>query len=139
MKGFAVSLDVMTGSCRLSELERALDVPGDHGSHDIGSVGVLNRRIREESLWRIFSSVPEDASIEDHLASLVDRYPPGEFALKSLPSDADVSLAVGLFFDSAMCTVIFSQGLLEIVTAYRARLWISAYPSPSETLVKTES
>lgn len=134
MKTLAVSLDVMTRLCRLSELERALDVPGDHGSHDIGSVGVLNRRIREESLWRMFSSVPEDASIDDHLTSLVDRYPPGKFALRSLPLDADVSLAVGVFFSSAMCTVIFSRQLLEVVNSYGARLWISAYPSPSETL-----
>src|SRR5208282_1030138 len=139
MKELMVSLDICTKSLTLAELSSRIGCPSSSNSHNRGDPrlspdkNIKNKMIWPETVWRLASSARKEASLEEHLESLVAQCVPGRLSGRGvLTADCTTWITVGVLFDSANASVSLGQKALNIISAYKANLEVSCYPCESQ-------
>jgi hypothetical protein len=125
-----VSLLIESSSLSLEDISSMLGHSHSTGSHQKGSHGPKGRSI-ERTIWRLDSSEPESATVEQHLVNIASQLSP-DVVLCKLPKDVLTCIDIAMFFDTAMCSANISVKSLAIAQAYKAAIEISCYPSDFE-------
>ena len=125
---YSVSLDIASGSVTLAELGRVLAVEGGAGSHERGDPHPVRGPL-PGALLRIASSAAPGEGLALHLRSITESFPPERLAaLARYGGEVTWSFRVGVFFETATCTVPIDAGSLEILGRYGGAVEIVAYP-----------
>ncbi len=132
MRSFFVSLDLLSRQGALSDLTAAMGCPGGTASHDRNTPHPSGRSW-ERSLWRLDSTLPESAPLEDRIQALISRS--RSLPLKdnpALPADLEKVLNIGVCFNGAETTVSLSPEILAWCAGLGIEVSMSAYPSRPE-------
>src|SRR5208283_779097 len=125
MKKFQVSLEVISHRLTLSELTDRLGTTPSSGSHSKGDPRGPGQF--SSTVWKLFSSLAETATLQDHIKDIARLFLPGRFA-NVLPDECKVCINIGLMFDSWNSVLLIDHDILGIVHAYKAEIELSCYP-----------
>lgn len=127
MKELSVSLDIETSSATLTELSSILGSCYSSGSHESGALRPDGTPFRT-TIWRFNSSANREAPLIDHLLNIASQIPTSVLGAR-IPVGSTVCFNVGVFFDTAMCTVEVPKECADLLSSYGAALTIVCYPT----------
>lgn len=108
-------------STNLASLEELSDILGETTiGADRESYGYVE--------WRMESSVARDATLDEHLESLMSQLPVEKLNDQSLPEDCEMRIDIAAFFDDANCIVRVPLGWLDLFVQYGIELEFTCYP-----------
>ncbi|MGI8784557.1 MAG: hypothetical protein ACR2L2_13005 [Acidobacteriota bacterium] len=128
---YSVCLDIVSDSLTLKELESALSVTGDAGSHNRGDKRVPHglQRVYSSALLRIEGDTSHHLGIQDQFQRIVGRLPAAKLHSSQLkPSQFLVVFNIAVYFTTASGSVLLPAPCVETVQRYGADLEISSYP-----------
>jgi hypothetical protein len=123
-----VCLVISTKMATLAELASRIGIEGAEGSHSQGEPHVLKNRGKHPStVWKVCSTLPQTAAIEEHLEDVVARLPPTSLGPEVLPQDSETYISIGFFSNAQIPTLTLSERALAIAKAYGASIETSWY------------
>jgi hypothetical protein len=123
-----VCLVISTRMATLAELAGRIGIEGAEGSHSQGEPHILKNRGKHPStVWKVCSTFPQTAGVDEHLGDLIARLPPAALGSEVLPPDAEKYISIGFFSNAQIPTLTLSERALAIGKAYGASIEISWY------------
>jgi hypothetical protein len=134
MKEYDISFEICTKSMNLSELSTIIGLDCSEDSHEMGNPRG-RKRIWEETYWKLFSSEPRMASIEEHLENILSQIMRSKMlrpeSRSRFPNDCSFYLSIGVFFDedSKDNLLEISPQIMERINNYELDIEVCLYPS----------
>ena len=126
MKKYLVSLDISSQELSLEELSGIIPLKPDKSSCSKGDRFLKLRAKR--TLWLIKSKQRETALIENHVRSMIPIFNVIKKVRHKLPTDNEVTLSIGIFFNKPMACFVIPQSVTKLVNSIDAKIEVSAYP-----------
>lgn len=132
MKNYAVSVIVTTTQMRLAELSEILGVEGDPGSYDIGTrrrtIRNPEQTLNSDATWIMYSEEEKDATLDEHIESVLGRVPLARISDERLPPDVEATLRIGVFFNTPMSSVWLKAEHVRVLGENGMDIDIRCYP-----------
>jgi hypothetical protein len=129
MKELIVSLEIKTSECSLDELSSRIGIQHAEGSFDKGKV--YQKRISEDTVWKLFSGAEKHASLDEHCRWIFKTLSTVNILRTGvLPKDYDLTLNIGVLYDSnsVTCSLSIPNGCLKLMRDYELNIEVSCYP-----------
>jgi len=126
---YDVCLVVWTQTLTLPELTRFIGVDPSSGSHSKGEPHLISSRGEWKStMWQLCSRSDAGAPLERHFEDIAEQLQTGSFGdLRSLVTDAEVFMSVGVFSSSHVPAVDLTRRCLDIADAHQASIEVKVY------------
>jgi hypothetical protein len=126
VKEFIVTIEVHSSGATLSELAATIGIDDNANSHTKNAARGA-RGAWDSTVWKMESGLKPEASLTNHIDSLLQRLPEKLTALAEASEDAQPCLNIGVLSDSVMCSLELDPRRLQIRSQNRFAVFITTY------------
>lgn len=125
MLKFKAQLRVWSKEYTLPEIEHFLGIPSK--GHSIGDKYSRGRKVREESLWVLRSSLMGNETFEVHLNHLIEFLDAHAGVLSRLKQKCEMDLFCMLSSNNGQGTTVIPSNIMKTLAAYDLNLVLDVY------------
>jgi len=127
---YIVTLEIETRCLPLHELSSTIGIEGNPNSVDGGEGFIWENGVAkpQPTVWKIESDASPEDELGQHLESVAEQIKGINLSQINLPSDADICLEVGIFFQTAMCGFNLPVEWMQFFAENNIRVSVSCYP-----------